>query len=54
MEIKKECEQYLAEYYQGLFFGNVNKRYRAMTGAELRKRMSRLTEANLKPLVKSN
>ena len=28
MEIKKECEQYLAEYYQGLFFGNVNKRYR--------------------------
>lgn len=24
MEIKKECEQYLAEYYQGLFFGNVN------------------------------
>ena len=54
MEIKKECEQYLAEYYQGLFFGNVNKRYRAMTGAELRKRLRRLTEANLKPLVKSN
>ena len=54
MEIKKECEQYLAEYYQDLFFGNVNKRYRAMTGAELRKRLSRLTEANLKPLVKSN
>ena len=54
MEIKKECEQYLAEYYQDLFFGNANKRYRAMTGAELRKRLMRLTEANLKPLVKSN
>ena len=25
MEIKRECAQYLEEYYKELFFGNVNK-----------------------------
>ncbi|MGN0371224.1 MAG: helicase-related protein [Enterocloster sp.] len=54
MEIRKECADYLEEYYKGLFFGNANKRYRAMTGSEMRKRMNRLTEGGLKPLVKSN
>ena len=54
MEIKIECAQYLEEYYKELFFGNVNKRYRAMTAVELRKRLKRLTEANIKPLEKAN
>ena len=54
MEIKRECAQYLEEYYKELFFGNVNKRYRAMTAVELRKRLKRLTEANIKPLEKAN
>ena len=54
MEIKKECVQFLGEYYKELFFGNVNKRYRAMTGAELKKRLRRLTEENLKPIEKAN
>ena len=54
MEIKKECVQFLGEYYKELFFGNVNKRYRAMTGAELKKRLRRLTEENLKPVEKAN
>ena len=54
MEIKRECAQYLEEYYKELFCGNVNKRYRAMTAVELRKRLKRLTEANIKPLEKAN
>ena len=54
MEIKRECAQYLEEYYKELFFGSVNKRFRAMTAAELRKRLKRLTEENLKPLEKAN
>lgn len=54
MEIKKECAQYLGEYYKDLFFGNVNKRYRPMSAAELRKRVQRLTEENLMPLEKAN
>ena len=32
----------------------MNKRYRAMTAVELRKRLKRLTEANIKPLEKAN
>lgn len=54
MEIKKDCAQYLGEYYKDLFFGNVNKRYRPMNGAELRKRVSRLTEESLMSLEKAN
>lgn len=54
MEIKKECAQFLEEYYRELFFGKVNKRFRAMTAAELRKRLKRLTWDNLKPLEKAN
>lgn len=54
MEIKKECIQYLGEYYKDLFFGNVNKRFRPMNEAELRKRVHRLREENLKPIEKAN
>lgn len=54
MEIKNECAQYLGEYYKDLFFGNANRRYRPMTGAELRKRVKRLTEDYLKTAQKAN
>ena len=33
---------YLADCYEDLFFGNVNKRYRSMTAAQLKSRMERL------------
>ncbi len=33
---------YLADCYEDLFFGNVNKRYRSMTAAQLKNRMERL------------
>ncbi|MFQ7878358.1 hypothetical protein [Enterocloster sp.] len=36
MEIKRDAHSRNKE----LFFGNVNKRYRAMTAVELRKRLS--------------
>lgn len=54
MDIKEECALYLEEYYKGLFFGNVNKRYRAMTKAEVNNRLSRLDEAHLKQIQKAN
>lgn len=54
MEIKEECARYLEKYYKGLFFGNVNKRYRSMTKAEMNKRLSRLKEASLEDIVKAN
>ncbi len=54
MEIKEECALYLEDYYKGLFFGNVNKKYRAMTKAEANKRLSRLNEAGLEKIVKAN
>lgn len=49
-----ESEQYLAEYYQNLFFGNVNKRYRAMTLAEVRKRCQKLNRQSLDGIEKAN
>ena len=36
MEIKEECLAYLGQYYKELFFGTANKRYRSMTGADLK------------------
>lgn len=54
MDIREECALYLEEYYKGLFFGNVNKRYRAMTKAEVNNRLSRLDEAHLKKIQKAN
>ncbi|MCB7320246.1 helicase-related protein [Lacrimispora sp. 210928-DFI.3.58] len=54
MEIKAECIDYLEEYYKDLFFGNVNKRYRSMTGSEVRARISRLNEPGMRPIAKSN
>ena len=47
-------ESYLSEYYVNLFFGNVNKRYRAMTFGEMRKRCQRLNESALKTVEKAN
>ena len=54
MEVREECVRYLEAYYKDLFFGNINRRYRAMTGSEMRARVRRLTEENIRPLVKSN
>ena len=54
MEVKKECAAYLEEYYRELFFGNGNRRGRAMTGSEMKKRLSRLNEEGLRPIVKAN
>ena len=42
MEIRNECAVCLADCYKELFFGPSNRRCRAMTGAELRNRLSRL------------
>ena len=47
MDSRKECAGYLADCYKEIFFGPVNKRYRSMTGAEMRKRLARLTEKGL-------
>lgn len=47
-------EQYLAEYYINLFFGNANKRYRSMTLGEMRKRCQKLNPQSLKGIEKSN
>ncbi len=47
-------EQYLAEYYKNLFFGNANKRYRSMSLGEMRKRCQKLNPQILKNIEKSN
>lgn len=54
MEIKEECVRYLADYYRGLFFGNVNRRYRVMTRAEVNKRLRRLKASCLEEIGKAN
>lgn len=48
------AEKYLSEYYENLFFGNVNKRYRAMSFGEMRKRCQRLAEMNLGKVERAN
>lgn len=47
-------EQYLAEYYKNLFFGNANRRYRSMTFGEMQKRCRKLNSQTLKPIEKAN
>ena len=54
MEIRNECAVCLADCYKELFFGPSNRRCRAMTGAELRNRLSRLNDACLEKIVKPN
>ena len=54
MEKREDCVRYLEAYYKDLFFGNVNRRYRAMTATEMRARVEKLTAGNLKRLSKSN
>lgn len=49
-----EAESYLAEFYVNLFFGSTNKRYRAMTFAEMQKRCKKLNQGLLKGIEKSN
>ena len=45
---------YLADCYEDLFFGNVNKRYRSMTAAQLKSRMERLNARTLEEVAKPN
>ena len=54
MEIRNECAVCLADCYKELFFGPSNRRCRAMTGAELRNRLSRLNDACLEKIIKPN
>ena len=54
MEIKEECLAYLGQYYKELFFGTANKRYRSMTGADLKHRLNRLSQETLNGVEKSN
>lgn len=54
MEIKRVCAGYLEAYYRELFFGSGNRRYRSMRASDLKRRLERLTEENLKPLAKAN
>lgn len=49
-----EAERYLADYYENLFFGNANKKYRAMTFSEMQKRCRKLNQAALNGVSKSN
>lgn len=49
-----EAESYLADFYVNLFFGSANKRYRAMTFAEMQKRCKKLNQGLLKGVEKSN
>ena len=37
-----ETTDYLGKYYEELFFGHVNRRYRAMTAGEMKKRAEKL------------
>ncbi len=47
-------EHYLASYYEHLFFGNANKRYRAMTVAEMRKRCQKLNGQAIRQIKTAN
>ncbi|MDO5416913.1 MAG: helicase-related protein [Lachnospiraceae bacterium] len=47
-------ENYLGEYYENLFFGNVNKRYRAMTFGEMKKRCQKLNGKTLDEVGRAN
>ncbi len=49
-----ETREFLGTYYEELFFGNVNKRYRSMTTGEMKKRAEKLTRAVLEEVEKPN
>lgn len=45
MEEYTDSRAYLGACYQDLFFGNVNKRYRTMTAAQLKSRLERMNQS---------
>ena len=49
-----EITQFLGDYYEELFLGYVNKRYRSMTTGEVKKRMEKLCLSTLEEVEKSN
>ena len=49
-----ETTDYLGNYYEELFFGHVNRRYRAMTAGEMKKRAEKLCQATLDEIEKPN
>ena len=49
-----ETTDYLGNYYEELFFGHVNRRYRTMTAGEMRKRAEKLCQATLDEIEKAN
>ncbi len=54
VEHTADSREYLGGYYEELFFGNVNKRYRTMTAAQLKSRMERLNADLLDQVAKPN
>ena len=54
VEHTADSREYLGGYYEELFFGNVNKRYRTMTAAQLKSRMERLSADLLDQVAKPN
>ena len=49
-----ETTDYLGKYYEELFFGHVNRRYRAMTAGEMKKRAEKLCQATLDEIERPN
>ena len=47
-----EITQFLGDYYEELFLGYVNKRYRSMTTGEVKKRMEKLCLSTLEEVEK--
>ena len=54
MEEYTDSRAYLGACYQDLFFGNVNKRYRTMTAAQLKSRLERMNQELLDQVAKPN
>lgn len=53
-EKQMETSDYLGNYYEELFFGHVNRRYRAMTTGEMKKRVEKLCQKTLDEIGKAN
>ncbi len=49
-----EITEFLGNFYEELFLGNVNKRYRSMTTGEMKKRMEKLCLSTLEEVEKAN
>lgn len=47
-------EGYLTSYYENLFFGSANKRYRSMTMAEMRRRCEKLNSQSIRSIKTAN